>query len=766
MSQEPAKQKPGRDDNSKQGTPQRKPKGVGGVLLIMSLLTALFVIVQWSGLESETSVYDFYRRLFNGQLESLDISDNSISATYREREQTRRMEVPLGEYLRQDAGLILDLQARPLDTGTYATDGVQKLLREVTNKEVTVKRAYFITELEGKGERALNERTPRAATPGSYATVILQRGNQELYVQVKPDERGPTFNDLRQTLVSSGANVVDRALSTYSRTLSIREPNTALIYFLGTIGPYLLVIAIVWFFIIRQMRSPGAGGGVLSFGRSRAALYTKENRVNVTFDDIAGVDEPKEEMKEIIEFLKNPTKFARLGGTIPKGVLLVGPPGTGKTLLAKAIAGEAEVPFFSISGSDFVEMFVGVGASRVRDLFKQARECSPCLIFLDEIDAVGRKRGSGMGGGHDEREQTLNAILVEMDGFDSDRGIILIASTNRPDVLDPALLRPGRFDRQIVIDMPDAKGREAILRVHARKIKLHPNIDLTMLARATPGFSGADLAAVVNEAAILATMSGKDFVEMPDLEEARDRVRWGRAKKSRVMEEQDRRVTAYHEAGHTLVAMRIPEVDPVHKVTIVSRGMALGATFFLPEKDDYHTTRHKLLGTIAKAYGGRVAEEVVFGDVSVGAQNDIKQATNIAKMMVCELGMSEAAGPIRYTSDQEYGFLGKDYNLSGDISDDTRDMLDREVRAICDSQLQRARDILAKNRGMLDALANALLRYETLSGDEVAAVLRGDNLEEFRAATARREMVAKPGPGVPPLPDIGLAGAQGLQPSS
>ncbi|MEZ5962997.1 MAG: ATP-dependent zinc metalloprotease FtsH [Planctomycetota bacterium] len=768
MSPEPAKQKPGRDEPNKNAS-ARKPRGVGGVLLIMSLLTALFVIVSWSSLEQETSVYDFYRRLFNGQLESLDVSESTIVATYRDGGQPRRMEVPLGEYWKKDADLILDLQARRLDRSTYGgNDGVGKLLRDMQAPEqpLVVKRAFFVSELEGKGERAREDQQRKDLKPLSYVTAIVQRGNDEEYVKAEPSETGTTLAELRQAMVAAHVPIVDRPLSIWSRTLSVREPNTALIYFLGTIGPYLLVILIVWFFIIRQMRAPGAGGGVLSFGRSRAALYTKENRVNVTFDDVAGVDEAKDEMREIIEFLKNPTKFARLGGTIPKGVLLVGPPGTGKTLLAKAIAGEAEVPFFSISGSDFVEMFVGVGASRVRDLFKQARECSPCLIFLDEIDAVGRKRGSGMGGGHDEREQTLNAILVEMDGFDSDRGIILIASTNRPDVLDPALLRPGRFDRQIVIDMPDVKGREAILRVHARKVKMHPNIDLAVVARATPGFSGADLAAVVNEAAILATMNGKEAVELSDLEEARDRVRWGRAKKSRIIEEHDRKVTAYHEAGHALVSIHTPELDPLHKVTIVSRGMALGATLSLPEKDDYHMRRAKLLGMIGMAYGGRAAEELVFVDVSAGAQNDIKQATNLAKMMVCELGMSAVVGPIRYTSDQDYGFLGKEYVISPDLSDETRDLIDREIRAICDAEYKRARQVVEKNRAALDAVAAALLRYETLSGEEVAAVVRGDNLEEFRAAKARRDMVAKPQPGASGQPDIGLAGAQGLQPSS
>ncbi|MAD34944.1 MAG: hypothetical protein CMJ88_14485 [Planctomycetes bacterium] len=509
------------------------------------------------------------------------------------------------------------------------------------------------------------------------------------------------------------------------------------------IGPWLLVLAIVWFFILRQMRSPGGSGGVLSFGRSRAALYTKENRTNVTFDDVAGMEEAKSEVREIIEFLKNPGKFARLGGSIPRGVLLVGSPGTGKTLLAKAIAGEAEVPFFSISGSDFVEMFVGVGASRVRDLFKQAREASPCIVFLDEIDAVGRKRGTGMGGGHDEREQTLNAILVEMDGFDSDKGIILVGATNRPDVLDPALLRPGRFDRQVVIDRPDVKGREAILQVHARKVKLAAYVDMPTIAKATAGFSGAELAAVINEAAILAAMKNKESVDMSDLEEARDRVRWGREKRSRAIEEEDKKVTAYHEAGHAIVSMLTPDQDPVHKVTIVSRGRSLGATMSLPEKDDYNHWQKKLLGRIAVCFGGRIAEQLVFGDVSAGAQNDIEQATNLARVMVCELGMSEKVGPIKYTADDENPFLGKEFRLSGGVSQRTLELIDEEVRRIVDEQYQAAMTMLQDQRLALDTIAEALLKYETLSGDECSAVLRGDDLGEFRAAQERQRQTAE-----------------------
>jgi cell division protease FtsH len=412
-------------------------------------------------------------------------------------------------------------------------------------------------------------------------------------------------------------------------------------------------------------------------------------------------------------------------------VLLVGPPGTGKTLLAKAIAGEADVPFFSISGSDFVEMFVGVGASRVRDLFKQARESSPCIVFLDEIDAVGRKRGTGMGGGHDEREQTLNAILVEMDGFDT-TGHHPDRRDQPPDVLDPALLRPGRFDRQIVIDMPDVKGREEILKVHSGKVKVARSVDYGKLARATPGFSGAELASLINEAAILAAMRGGNEVEMRDLEEARDRVRWGREKRTRRMLEEDRKVTAYHEAGHALVGARISEVDPVHKVTIIARGMALGATMYLPDKDDYHMRRSKLLGMIAMSYGGRLAEDIVFGDISAGAQNDIQQATRIARTMVAEWGMSDSVGAINYASQSDNDFLGREFRLGGEHSEETAKLIDSEVKRILDECYERAREILIADRKILDEIAEALMLYETITGEEVDAIVAGTVAADLR----------------------------------
>jgi cell division protease FtsH len=488
----------------------------------------------------------------------------------------------------------------------------------------------------------------------------------------------------------------------------------------------------VFLIFMRQMRSQGGAGGVMSFGRSRAQLYSKESHTNVTFDDVAGADEAKDEVRELVEFLKNPGRFTRIGGRIPRGVLLVGPPGCGKTLLAKAIAGEAEVPFFSISGSDFVEMFVGVGASRVRDLFKQARENSPCIIFLDEIDAVGRRRGSGMGGGHDEREQTLNAILVEMDGFGTDEGIIVVAATNRPDVLDPALLRPGRFDREVTIDLPDMEGRRAILGVHLKRVKSAPDADVATLARSTPGYSGADLAAIINEAAIMAVLAKRDAVTMQDLEEARDKVRYGRQKKSRKIEEQDRRITAYHEAGHALVAAKLPETDPPHKVTIVPRGRALGATMIVPERESYHMQRKKLHAQMAMLFGGRVAESLFCGDISAGASDDIRRATDLARAMVTELGMSEKIGPINYAERQGSDFLGTELGRGKIHSEETAREIDEEVMRFMNEAYQRAEGILRTHAREVDEVAKGLLLYETVTGEDVARILAGATAEALR----------------------------------
>ena len=488
--------------------------------------------------------------------------------------------------------------------------------------------------------------------------------------------------------------------------------------------PMLLLIG-VWIFFMRQMQS--GGGKAMGFGKSRARLLT-EKTGRVTFEDVAGIDEAKQELEEVVEFLKDPQKFQRLGGKIPKGCLLVGPPGTGKTLLARAIAGEANVPFFTISGSDFVEMFVGVGASRVRDMFEQGKKNAPCIIFIDEIDAVGRHRGAGLGGGNDEREQTLNQLLVEMDGFESNEGVILIAATNRPDVLDPALLRSGRFDRQVVVPNPDILGREQILKIHMRKVPLGPDAEPRVVARGTPGFSGADLANLVNEAALLAARAGKRVVTMSDFEAAKDKVLMGAERRSMVMSDDEKRLTAYHEAGHALVALSVPKHDPLHKVTIIPRGRALGVTMSLPEQDRYSQSKVELESRLAVMFGGRVAEEIVFGDenVTTGAGNDIKQATDMARRMVTEFGFSDKLGPLRYTDNQEEVFLGHSVTQQKHVSDATAKVIDDEVRRLIDEAEASAKTILHQRRDDLEKLADALLEYETLSGDEVRTLLRGE----------------------------------------
>jgi cell division protease FtsH len=488
--------------------------------------------------------------------------------------------------------------------------------------------------------------------------------------------------------------------------------------------PFLVLIGL-WVFFVRQMQA--GGGKAMSFGKSRARLLT-ENQQRVTFDDVAGVEESKAELEEIIAFLRDPKKFTRLGGRIPKGVLLVGPPGTGKTLLARAVAGEAGVPFFSISGSDFVEMFVGVGASRVRDLFLQGKKHAPCIIFIDEIDAVGRHRGAGLGGGHDEREQTLNQLLVEMDGFESNEGVIMIAATNRPDVLDPALLRPGRFDRRVVVPRPDLRGRLAILKVHTRRVPLADDVDLEVLARGTPGFVGADLQNLVNEAALLAARRDGQKVAMVDFERAKDKVLLGTERRSMIMSDEDKRVTAYHEAGHALVAMVTPKSDPVHKVTIIPRGMALGVTQTLPVEDRYSLTREQMVAMLRHAMGGRAAEELVFGHLSTGAANDLQQATRLAHEMVCSYGMSERIGPVAYTDDSGDVFLGRDFATRKNYSEQKAQEIDEEVSRLLRESYGEARSALVSHRDVLDRIADALLERETLEAPDLKLILAGEAL--------------------------------------
>jgi cell division protease FtsH len=488
----------------------------------------------------------------------------------------------------------------------------------------------------------------------------------------------------------------------------------------------MLFIGIMFFLFMRQLQA--GGGKAMSFGKAKARMLS-DSQNKVTFADVAGIDEAKDEVEEIIAFLKDPKKFQRLGGRIPKGVLLIGPPGTGKTLLARAIAGEAGVPFFSISGSDFVEMFVGVGASRVRDLFEQGKKHAPCIIFIDEIDAVGRHRGAGMGGGHDEREQTLNQLLVEMDGFESNEGVIIIAATNRPDVLDPAILRPGRFDRRITVPRPDVRGREEILRVHAKRTPLSPDVDLDVLARGTPGFSGADLENLVNEAALLAARQDKDALNMADFELAKDKVYMGTERRSMVISDEEKKTTAVHEAGHTLISVLISHHDPVHKVTIIPRGPALGVTWYLPKDDRHNLSKEQAESSIAIALGGRIAEEIIFGRMTTGAGNDIEKATEIARKMVCEWGMSEKLGPLAYGKKEESIFLGRDYNQrTQDYSEQTAQEIDQDVRAIVQRQYVRVKEFLTRERDKLSRLADSLIERETLDSEEIAAVLEGREL--------------------------------------
>jgi cell division protease FtsH len=541
------------------------------------------------------------------------------------------------------------------------------------------------------------------------------------------------------------------------------QPTSVWLLLLYQSLPFLLILGIA-FFVMRQMQK-NAGSGAMGFGKSKAKLLT-EKQGRVTFDDVAGIDEAREELQEIVDFLKDPTKFARLGGKIPKGALLVGSPGTGKTLLARAIAGEANVPFFTISGSDFVEMFVGVGASRVRDMFDQAKKNAPCIVFIDEIDAVGRHRGAGLGNGNDEREQTLNQLLVEMDGFEANEGIIIIAATNRPDVLDPALLRPGRFDRQVVVPRPDIDGREKILLVHMKKVPLAPDVNARTIARGTPGFSGADLANLVNEAALLAARMGKRLVAMNEFELAKDKVLMGVERKSMVMTEDEKKMTAYHEAGHAIVALHEPASDPIHKATIIPRGRALGMVMRLPERDSYSYHRDKMYANLAVAMGGRVAEEVIFGydKVSSGASSDIQYATGLARDMVTRWGMSDELGPLQYAEAEEEVFLGYSVNRQRNMSNETAQAIDKEIRRIVDQGYDRARTLLTDYVDQLHCLAKALLEYETLSGEEIKKVLDGETIDRGGNSTAK-PTVPTAGTSIPstrrPRGGIGGAAPQG-----
>ena len=561
-------------------------------------------------------------------------------------------------------------------------------------------------------EQVQNEQV-RSVTIDGY-TISGERNDGSSFQTIRPSAEDPKLMD---DLLSNNVTVVGKK----------PEQQSLWTRLLIASFPILLILAIFMFFM-RQMQGGGAGkGGPMSFGKSKAKLLSQD-QIKTTFADVAGCDEAKEEVEELVDFLRDPTKFQRLGGTIPRGVLMVGPPGTGKTLLAKSIAGEAKVPFFSISGSDFVEMFVGVGASRVRDMFEQAKKQAPCIIFIDEIDAVGRSRGAGMGGGNDEREQTLNQLLVEMDGFEANEGIIVIAATNRPDVLDPALLRPGRFDRQVVVPLPDIRGREHILNVHLRKVPLADDVKPTFIARGTPGFSGADLANLVNEAALFAARRNKRLVGMEELELAKDKIMMGAERRSMVMTEKEKLNTAYHESGHAIIGLVMPEHDPVYKVTIIPRGRALGVTMFLPEQDRYSLSRQQIISQICSLFGGRIAEEMTLGPngVTTGASNDIKRATELAHNMVAKWGLSEEMGPIMYDEDESHQFLGGPGQGGGKLkSGETTSRLDKEVRKIIDGCYEQARQILEDNRDKLDAMAEALMHYETIDADQLKDIMEG-----------------------------------------
>ncbi len=738
---------------SQDGTDQerrRKPRGgLPTIFTFLLIFVGLLLLVDVFGgglQDKEITPAEFLTKLYSGSVQKLrQQGDGRVS----------------GEYFDEDDGIkmfVCDLPKKELELlGKDFYDFVNRqpsvkseseLLNAIESEHITPDRSWIVV-----GDQDLVFLDYYEAGP-----TRAQR------VRVEPDSGHVDMARWKTALAASNVEVerylIPRSLKVGEKNgpaLSFERENTLLVNLFWNIVPWLLIIGVFWFLIFRQMRNPGGAGGVLSFGRARPALVSKD-RTGVTFDDVAGVEEAKSEVSEIVEFLKDPSRFSKVGARIPRGVLLVGQPGTGKTLLARAIAGEANVPFFSICGSDFVEMFVGVGASRVRDLFRQAREKSPCLIFLDEIDAVGRRRGSGLGGGHDEREQTLNAILVEMDGFETDEGIILIAATNRPDVLDPALLRPGRFDRQIVIDLPDVKGREAILGVHTKDIRLEPSVNLATTARGTPGFSGAELANLVNEAALQAALDSRDAVSVSDLEEARDRVRFGREKSGRVMDEKEKRITAYHEAGHALVGAMHTGVEPLHKVTIIPRGMALGATMVLPEKDHYHQSRQQMLGLMCFAYGGRLAEEIFCGDVTSGAYDDIKKATEIARMMVTQWGMSDKLGPISYAESDDSIFLGNEIVKHRNFSETTAQLIDSEVKRFLDECYTTARTMIEENREKVEAIAEALLKYETVHGEEIEDILEGVTAEEAHRRYERKHALPpppkpKPAPRVEPEPN-------------
>jgi cell division protease FtsH len=762
-----------------QENPQRN-RSYGSFLLFLTILVTILILVGRNSLTPETPFTqdEYLLKLYTGQIDSQEIKgSNQVQGRLRNGEHFRAQFTNLAnleERIQQLKAIpsyssVSESSFRDAVAAGFYSPAHLRLVTEYKERELSrspgaeekppVERrtSRIVTQLFAEVlARSQEDYATSVGDPAANAPYPLPKASGQLWVEVRDT------NDIAQLITdmkASGASFESMSFdTTRDKGTTWTDSGSLLQTVLLVYGPWLLIFVVIMI-VMRQMRGQGGAGGVMSFGRSRAQLYTKENHTNVTFGDVAGAEEAKDEVSELVEFLKSPGRFTRIGGRIPRGVLLVGQPGCGKTLLAKAIAGEAEVPFFSISGSDFVEMFVGVGASRVRDLFKQARENSPCIIFLDEIDAVGRRRGSGMGGGHDEREQTLNAILVEMDGFGTDEGIIVIAATNRPDVLDPALLRPGRFDREVTIELPDIEGRKAILNVHLKKVKTGKDIDTEVLARSTPGYSGADLAATVNEAAIMAVLAKKDVVSMEHLEEARDKVRYGRQKKSRSVEQADRKITAYHEAGHALVAEELEDTESPHKVTIVPRGRALGSTMMLPEKESYHTQKRRLLAQLAVLFGGRVSEEIFCGDISAGASDDIKRATELARAMITELGMSEAIGPINYAERQGSDFLGTELGASKWHSDETARSIDAEIQRVIREAYETARNIVSKGSAKIESLTAALLHFETLNAEEIQRAFAGQSLEEIRP-TPEPDPAGSSSKGESPRTDTSSPGTQ------
>ena len=724
---------------------EESPKGNRSVMLILVFLGILIVLAVVGG---DSAPKEMTRDALLGHLYTGEVSMINASAeggTYEvelvkgigEDNQKYRVAVP---DVRVDIVELTRLLAQGAEIGSISQSD---FVNQVNTGSIVPLRGYplRITQLinpqQTKGGVEIKQRF--------FAEYLTH--SEYLYAEIESNSSdNSTFDmiEIYRAFEAAGKTIDDGIVLNVPNGLTTKTASGWTTFFYS-FGPILLFMLLFYFLFMRQR---GGQGGMMGFPKSRATLYNKEHRTGVTFADVAGVDEAKEEVSEITEFLRNPGKFTSLGGRLPRGVLLVGPPGTGKTLLAKAIAGEADVPFISISGSDFVEMFVGVGASRVRDLFEQARKESPCIIFLDEIDAVGRKRGQGTGGGNDEREQTLNAILVEMDGFSSDERIIVIAATNRADVLDRALLRPGRFDRQVTVDLPDVKGREAILKVHAGLVKMHPDTCLKSLAKGTPGFSGAELAALLNEAAIIAAMAGHHHVSQDDLEESRDKVRFGRQKKSHAMDEKDLRETAIHEAGHAVVSYFMEHSDPVHKITIIPRGNALGATFFLPEKDHYNWSKKQLLDEICVLFGGYAAEQPFLNDTSAGVSNDLERATKLAHTMVRRFGMS-SLGPINLDLQQnEWGMGERMY------SEKTAQLIDKEVAQIVSDQQLRADDIIRDRHDLIQTVTEALIKYETINSEEFTALMKGTSVEDLREETKTVvEMPSVP----PPVPGADAA---------